>query len=522
MSKKFILSIIMLFSCNILLFAQTNESSMTGSSITIGNTELSLEQAIGIVLNQNLTLQSAKYDVIMSDTAYEKNMNKYGMDFNLEGGYLDQETPPTGSTLYSPTKLEQWDAAAYLSKKFETGTVISGGIKETYMKSNASGLYLVPNGTGANDVYEVSSDQWHQKPSLFVSIQQELLKNAFGFSERKQNNISENSVKMQRAAIINQLSGLVVSTLTDYWNITIQKSAVNTAQAALDSNKRVRDIIARNAKYGLSEAYDMNQYNSLVANSESNLKAAEQRYHEAVRKLLRTMNMPPETSVTGVTNLVDDMPVLDEEDALKTAFAKRVDYKNAELSLENAKMDLGVQENGVLPSLMVSLNVSTQGSGDTDQVADAHNDAFTGEYPTWQARAKLTYPLDNREAKANLRNSNLKYKQAELNLKNIKLEIRDDIINKMEQVKVQHEMLMKARTANSEAELYYQNVLKRFEQGKVTSVTMKIATDYMVQSRQQALNALVQYNVTLLLFDLAKNEIFERYHVDVEKYLKNI
>ena len=355
---------------------------------------------------------------------------------------------------------------------------------------------------------------------LFASIQQELLKNAFGVSDRRQNKMLENQTEIQRTSLINMLSGLVVSTLTDYWNITIQKSAMETAQAALESNTRVRGIIMRNAGYGLSEQYELNQYNSLVASSQANLEAAKQRYREAVRKLLRTIDMPPETEVSGVTDLVDDLPAIDPEASLKTGFAKRVDYKNALLTLENAKTDLALQENNALPSLTLSLGVTTQGQ-DTN-INEAFNQAATYEYPAWQARAKMSYPLDDSDIKASVRNAYMKQKQAELSLKSLKLEIRDDILNRMEQVTSQHQMLVNSRTASKEADLYYRNVLKRFEQGKVTAVTMKLAIDAMVQSRSQALNSLVQYNVSLLLFDLSKNEVFDRYHVNVEKYLKNI
>jgi hypothetical protein len=40
----------------------------------------------------------------------------------------------------------------------------------------------------------------------------------------------------------------------------------------------------------------------------------------------------------------------------------------------------------------------------------------------------------------------------------------------------------------------------------------------MVASRQRELEALVNYNIALLQFDLSKNEIFrKRYNIDVEK-----
>jgi outer membrane protein TolC len=527
MSKR-ILIIFAILLLNVPLFAQEEkQNNKKEASISIGGNALSLEQAIDIVIKQNLTLQSAKYDIAMSDTAYEKAQKKYATNLNLEGGYMQQESPPTKTSAMIGTKQWQYDAGISLSKIFSTGTTISAGVKEVFSDGNdkqINGQYVYTNPSTGNLAYrtytQYAADPAYHKPVFFASIQQEILKNAFGVSDRRQNKMLENQTEIQRTALINMLSGLVVNTLVDYWNITIQKSAMETAQAALESNTRVRGIIMRNAGYGLSEQYELNQYNSLVASSQANLEAAKQRYREAVRKLLRTIDMPQETEVSGVTDLIDDLPAIDPEASLKTGFAKRVDYKNAILTLDNAKTDLALQENNALPSLTLSLGVTTQGQ-DTN-INEAFNQAATAEYPAWQARAKMSYPLDDSDIKASVRNAYMKQKQAELSLKSLKLEIRDDILNRMEQVSSQHQMLVNSRTAGKEADLYYRNVLKRFEQGKVTSVTMKLATDAMVQSRYQALNSLVQYNVSLLLFDLSKNEVFDRYHINVEKYLKNI
>ena len=120
----------------------------------------------------------------------------------------------------------------------------------------------------------------------------------------------------------------------------------------------------------------------------------------------------------------------------------------------------------------------------------------------------------------NLRNAELRRRQAGIDLEKTRLEVRDDVLNSLEQVRLLHSTLGKARTARAESELYYQRLLARFRQGKVTAVNIKLALDTLTQARQGELEALVQYNVALLQFDLARNEIFDRYNVDVEKYIR--
>ncbi|HSV96893.1 MAG TPA: TolC family protein [Spirochaetota bacterium] len=488
------------------------EMSATGAektaTITIAGHVITLERAIDLVLRNNLTLQSAKYNVIMSDSDYERFSGKFSPSLNLEGGYANQKSPPTGMSAFTGDRQYQYDASASISKLFSSGTTISAGVKEVFFDANDPGV----------PAFGIEKTPAYHKPSLFVSLQQELLRNAFGRGDRLQKEMLNSAAQMQRAAIINELSGLVVSTLIDYWTITVQKSAVENARLELESARQVRDIIARNARYGLGELYDLNQYNALVASSEAGLDAAAQRHREAVRKLVRTMNMPADTKVEGVTDLVDALPALDEDAAVKTAFEKRVDYRNARLMLENADRELGYHKNNALPSLVISMGLNTLGQD--ENYSPAMRDTASAKYPSWEARAKLTYPLDDRELKVNLRNAELRRRQAAIDLDRTKLEVRDDVLNSLERVRLLHSSLGKARTARSESELYYQRLLARFRQGKATAVNVKFALDALVQARQGELEALVQYNVTLLGFDLAKNEIFDRYNVDVEKYIR--
>lgn len=478
------------------------------ATITIAGHVITLERAIDLVLRNNLTLQSAKYNVIMSDSDFERFNGKFAPSLNLEGGYANQKSPPTSMSAFTGDRQYQYDATASISKLFSSGTTISAGVKEVFFDANDPGI----------PAFGVQKEPGYHKPSLFVSLQQELLRNAFGRGDRLQKEMLNSAAQMQRAAIINELSGLVVSTLVDYWTITVQKSAVENARLELDSARQVRDIIARNARYGLGELYDLNQYNALVASSEARLEAATQRHREAVRKLVRTMNMPADTKVEGVTDLVDVLPALDEDAAVKTAFEKRVDYRNARLILENADRELGYHKNNALPSLVLSMGLNTLGQD--ENYSPAMRDTASAKYPSWEARAKLTYPLDDRELRVNLRNAELKRRQAGIDLEKTRLEVRDDVLNSLEQVRLLHSTLGKARTARGESELYYQRLLARFRQGKATAVNVKFALDSLVQARQGELEALVQYNVALLQFDLARNEIFDRYNVDVEKYIR--
>lgn len=479
------------------------------ATIVVQGNEISLSQAINYVIRENLVLRSAKYDVVMSDSDVKKYETMYSPTLNVSGGYTSAKVPNVGLAALSGDEITQVDLDASISKYFNTGTTVSVGLESQYYDANDPGYPPL-----------IEQVPGYYQPNAYVMVQQELLKNAFGRSTQIQHEILKENSLMQKDELINQLSYLVVEALVDYWNVTIKKSAHENAQLAERSTQNVRNIIAGNVRYGLAQNYDINQYNALLAQARAQTTLSKAQEDEAVRKLLRTINMPPETEVEGVTNLIDTLPEMNEEEIVATALQKRVDYRNAKRYRELAELQKKKADYDSLPDLQAIVKLSAQGQDENGFTSLGQIPQV--KYPTWYLGFSMSYPLWNKEAIINRRDANYQIKQAELNEERLKAEIRDDVINTIAQVRALHDVLEKTRTARREAEVYYNRIYRRIRQGNMSSVVIKAALDNMIQTRQQELEALVNYNVMLLRLDLAKNEIFERYDVDVEKILAEV
>lgn len=491
--------------------AETKEPEK--QTFTMQGQEITIDQAIQYVIQENLTLKAAKYDVVMSDTQYNQFQKKFAPIISVEGSYNNTKFPASGMSAFTGTEQYQYDVGASIAKIFNTGTMVSVGVKHTLMDANDPPFEF-------NGITLKGEDPAYHKPNLYVMIQQELLKNSFGVTDRKTELMLENASAAQRDYLINLLSQLVVSALVDYWQVTIQKSALENAELSERSTANVRNIVARNIRFGLAELFDLNQYNALLASAEAQTAIAKQQLEDATRKLLRTVNMPPETKVEGITNLIDTLPEIDEEAAVQEAFSKRVDYKNVLREIEMAQLELDMAENNALPSLTASFQLMSQGQ-DTG-FGSSWSEVPQLTYPAYTIGIKMSYPLWDKEIKTRERNANFKLKQAKIKKESMRQEIRDEVVSRSRQVKMFHEVLAKSREARKEADLFYARILRRIRQGKFNSVAMKNALDNMTMTRQKELEALVQYNVALLQLDLAKNVIFERYNVDIDSILAKI
>lgn len=481
------------------------------SSFTIGGVTLTLPQAIELVIRNSPILQSARYDVLMSDSTYNQYMKKFAWNFSTGTNYNKTKfkmDPENGNDIWT------WSLDASIAKMFASGTFLNFGFKETLTDRNDKDRKLSLLG---NDIYLSRAQPALHKPAFFFTVQQELLKNAFGMNDRKTKRILNNATEMRRLGLIYQLSNLVVATLGDYWSVTIYKDALANARREYNSTVQVRNIIARNVRVGLAERYELNQYNALVASATTKVKIVEQQLNDAVRKLVRTINLPADTKVEGVTSLVTHLVEVDIEASIQRAYKKRIDYTNLQKELENALLSKDIAKNESWPSLKAGLSVTVQGQD--KKFFPAFGETFTGKYPIVDVGLRLTYPLWDLEIKTKLRNADYKIKQLRIQVAQKEKEIRDDVVSKSEMLKVRYEAYVQSENVLKESELFYRRLLERSGKGKISAVVLKSAIDSVTSARKNRLQSLVQYNLAILQYDLAVNQIFDKYNVDVEKII---
>lgn len=476
----------------------------------IGSTKVTLGKAIELVLEQNRDTLSGAYDVAMADSAYKKFRNKYSPTLSMEGGGKYQEYPEAMG-ITAPEKERKFTAQASIFQNFSTGTSLSAGISHEYNNSVLKEISMGPMGT-----FKLGDPQYH-RPVLFASLKQELLKNSFGYNDRRQSEILKNAATMQKEAIIYQLSGLVVGIVVDYWSMVIANSELHNAELQLRETKKVRNIIADNVRIGLAEPFDLNYYNTLVAGAEATLANAKQKFKDSMRNLLTTLNLDEDMPLTGSAMLTEKLPEIDIAQSLKAAYEKRADYKNAQLVLENSKMELELYQNHALPSLTAEVTVSSMGQ--RKDLPDAYGETSSAEYPALEAKLRMTYPLYDLEQKTNERDARFKVEKAKLQLEKYRRVVRDDVVSKYEHIKTYHDLYKKAQEARKQSELYYDRLLANLRRGRFTAAVVKNGLDAMVATRQRELESLVVYNIALLQFDIAKNELFEKYKINVDKYI---
>jgi hypothetical protein len=483
--------------------AVNSESKKEVPQFAIKGQKLTVPQIIKLALERNSDLLSARLDATMSDTAYQKFQSKYDIYLGADGGVRMQDYPEAQWKKYGQSDKE-YDVSASVKKMFSTGTSVTASMKEDYFDN-----------TTTAGLHEKS-----YRPILYLQLQQELLKNSFGYSERQTQALLESQSRIQKNIVISRITGLVAGALVDVWDVSLKKVARDNAELSLRETRRVRDVTANNVRLGISETYDLNFYNAMLSSFESRFVLAEQLYKDSVRKLYRTLNYELSGDIPDLGDfsvLSDTVIEVNVEESLKAAFQKRVDYNNAIIAREAAQSQLSVSRNDALPSFTVSGSVAS--SAQDASMGTANGKASGLDTPTYAARFSMTYPLGDSTQAANERDARAKLKQSELDLEKTRKVIRDDVTSKAEMIKVTFTSFQRARASRLEYDRYYQGILANLRMGKTSSAVVKNALDAYNDSRQREQEALVQYNVALMQFDIATNLLLEKYSVDVEKYV---
>jgi outer membrane protein TolC len=478
---------------------------------------LSMEQTIRLVLDNNNQVRIQQLEILKSDTDLLKDESQYAPV--LEGGYQsnykrDQKYPGylTQGNIQDTDRLY-----GKVKQLFQSGTYFEAEVSDSRFDSNRNEGDFGQSITGGGGDLLRPQRPLHTGALTFV-LRQELLKNAFGYNQRRLNDIYRNNAAIQRQNLVYELTGLVVSTMVEYWQLSIAEENVRTSEELLRNTRNIRGITVQKQGIGLAESFEVNQFNALLAQAEARLDAARLDRDSKRRLLLRVMNLEPGLPLTGSSNLITELPVdLNAQSDLKTAYETRPDFKSIKLQMENARKSFEIAENQLLPSVSVGGSYSSRDYG--RHASSAYHDVGKGRYPDVGLEFKVEYPLWNESAKVDARNAKIGLRQLHIQEEQLRRQIEDEIQEGLDGIRVTYAAMQKARTALDQTRAFYAGLVRRYRQGRFNANTVKEALDALVQARQAMMEATINFNISLVRYDLTRNTIFTKYAIDIDSVI---
>ncbi len=477
---------------------------------------LTLKEVVHLVLNKSHQVHIQQLDIIKSDTELRKNNSQYSP--SIESGWqVGKRKDRFSNSLTSKNETDTSSLYLRAKKLFSSGTYF-----ETEVSDNRVG-----RGTVDNPAFNsFSSGDTFSPPTLHTTklslvLRQELLKNAFGYAQRRQNRILANQSEIQRQQLTYDLSQLVASTLVDFWSLAIAQENVRTAERLLQNLNNIHKITGRKRRLGLAETFELNQWNALISTAKVRLKNAKLSRDTMKRDLGRALNLEPGYVFGKITELYGKIPQdIEATKDLQFAYTNRPDFKFIQLQRKNAEDRLEIAQNQLLPSLSVGARYTSQGFD--RELSESSSQVQENKYPDYSFDFRLEYPLWDEGLKVDLRNAKIDLRKLDTEEKQLRRQIKDQINQGIQSIKTSHYALEHTKSSLASVRIYYRGLLKRYRQGRFSATAVKEALDSLAQSEQSHTETIINFNIALVRYDLTRNFLFQKYEVDIDQVINRM
>jgi outer membrane protein TolC len=255
---------------------------------------------------------------------------------------------------------------------FETGGSINISYNEHYLNENAPTDVLNPS----------------VAPTLSISIQQNLLQ-GLGVAVNTQNikvakknvTISDLNFRTQVERTVSNVAGVYYSLVGDYEDLRAKQEALETARKFLDDTKR-RVELGASAKLDITTAE--NQYSAAEQARVNSFAAIRQAELQLKGLISRTGVGDPliaEAQIVPLDRI--EIPAADElpsfKDMVTKAIAGRADLEADRINVENSEISTIATINGLLPTGVALVSKSNAGLAGTPKIVRAGSGSYTAD-----------------------------------------------------------------------------------------------------------------------------------------------
>jgi outer membrane protein len=437
---------------------------------------------------------------------------------------------------------------------FHTGTSFVMGLDNTRSSTSSPAVFLNP---------AVQSQ-------FFFSFQQPLL-NGFGLLPNTRFIIeAKNNIESAKNAFEVQVINTIAQVEHDYWELVFARENVRVQQQALDVANQLYGDNKRQVAIGTLAPIEVVRAEAQVASSQQALIVAQTGQLQQQTILLNDITKNPmapglltvEVVPSDSANVPPKVEVIPLQDAVREAWQKRPDLREAELTLKNAGVEVRATRNALLPTLVLfgqyagtglggnapaiaqtgafSANPSSEIVNANGQPAlvngqpvfvgspvtavtglipgglsDALNSAFNGSFPTYAAGLTLNIPLRNRSAQADSARALLEERQSETSYRQLQNTIVVDVRN----AQIAMEQDVASVKAAEQATILARETLdaerKKFALGVSTTFLVIQDLASLVTAEGNELRAKVNLHEARVTYDQAIGRTLEVDHITV-------
>lgn len=416
--------------------------------------QLTLEYVVARAISDADIFKVHKTDYLKGEALYMNSIS--AEDFRLKGSYfyIDNQNEPFSP--FMPQSTEGWEARMGFEQYLSTGTALS---VEAFNSPKKLSFQTIP-------------DIDYTETKLSVGLDQSLLGDFFGSGYRnlrRSAGFSKDSVEL---AALAQIEASTLDTIKLFYQAWLKQQTVKNLESSLKRRNRLNGILKSQVRRGIVESSDSLQVEGATLNNEADFINTKQDLQSLWEQLVIQLKMPK--SFLDVP--ADEIPIaLDapENESLRYCESLKFDdiqtnstqVKQLMKAVEAAKYKYDAVKQKLMPDVRLQANYVANAIDASAR--QTWRDAGGLESPALTAGVTVSFPLQNRQQKAQLLNAHIEYEQAKTS--------RDMAVNNMEvqwrllcnnlKRKIQNRDLYKLVNEKNKKRVELDN--RRFEVGRI-------------------------------------------------------
>ena len=480
----------------------TDEPSLQSgdnNKIPANSLALSLRDVVMRTLVSNLAIEVEGFNSKVKAENVIDGESKFDATFEInlsEEEEVRQQSNAFSSPVKSRNKSHNWDFS--LTQKLVTGADYKLSFTNDRNRTNSVTAGLNPS----------------YFTEMVFSLTQPLLKN-FGIDLTKRNiYIANNEVNISDYVFEDKVIDIISDVENVYWDLVFSIEDLAVKKKSLERARNLERQVKAQVAVGTMAEIETLQAQSEVASRDESLLVAQDliQDNEDILKNILNIDYGSEEGLKAIYPSDRPEMVADEINlyqAIKDTLLNRPDYLGKKKELENKNILVKFRENQLYPTVDLFGTMGLNGlSGDAITVnsgtfqgrskyggdyGTALSDSLTGKFYNWEVGLKLSYPLGNRSAKAQLSASRLEKAQLILSIKDLEKSIIVEVREAVRQLKTDLKRINATRIARKLAEEKLKAEEKKFEVGLSTSFSVLEFQEDLAEEQSNEIKALIDF-----------------------------
>jgi outer membrane protein len=473
--------------------------------------ELSLKNYLALVMSNNTDIQLQMLSLETPKNAIQRAFGIWDPRATAQFTTNRATTPPT-SALDGAVELKTLNQPLTMS----VTQLLPEGLNYTV---SWGGTKTTSNSTFNNYNPALSSN-------LAIAFQQPLLQNRGAYVNRLNLMSARSRLKISEFGLKGQMLNLISNAESAYWDVVAARENLKVAEGARNVAAEFLKLSQKQLELGALSPLDIYNPQQQLATNEVSVAQAKftlTQREDALRKQIGADLDPQVRALPIVLTDVAEMPLesinYDKEESIGLAMQNRPDLKQATQSLDVDDLSIQQSRNALLPNLSLIGNYNINGRGGVflqrtnvfndgisspvltsipGGLGDALTQMFGFGFSTYQLGLRLSLPIRNRAASADMADAIVRKKQDTLNVRTTQQTIRLDILNAITNVESSKESVKLAKVARDFAQKALDAENKKYELGTELSQNVLLAQNALAQSESTVVTNQIALRKNLL------------------------